>query len=44
MLREYYEARGYDWETGYPTRAALESVGLKDVADELQKIGKLAAE
>lgn len=40
MLREYYEARGYDWETGYPTRAALESVGLKDVADELQKIGK----
>ena len=44
MLREYYEARGYDWKTGYPTRTALEKAGLKDVADALEKAGKLITE
>lgn len=44
MLREYYQVRGYDWETGYPTRSTLERAGLGDVADELEKMGKLAAD
>ncbi|MDP2718920.1 MAG: aldehyde ferredoxin oxidoreductase C-terminal domain-containing protein, partial [Dehalococcoidia bacterium] len=35
MLDEYYEYWGWDRETGIPTRQALESLGLKDVADEL---------
>jgi len=42
MLREYYEYRGLDWETGWPKRAKLEELGLGDVADELGRLGKLA--
>jgi len=42
MLKEYYEVRGYDWKTGYPTRSSLEHVGIGDVADVLEKINKLA--
>jgi aldehyde:ferredoxin oxidoreductase len=42
MLDEYYEARGWDKETGLPTRAKLESLGLKEIADELESIGCLA--
>ncbi len=30
MLAEYYQARGWDPETGRPTRAGLERLGLKD--------------
>jgi len=41
MLDEYYDLVGWDKETGAPTRARLESLGLKDVADELEKLGKL---
>jgi aldehyde:ferredoxin oxidoreductase len=37
----YYEWRGWDVKTGWPTRAKLEELGLKDVADELENIGKL---
>jgi aldehyde:ferredoxin oxidoreductase len=33
----YYQLRGWDLTTGVPTRATLESFGLKDVADELEK-------
>jgi len=36
----YYELRGWDVNTGWPTRAKLEELGLKDVADELANIGK----
>jgi aldehyde:ferredoxin oxidoreductase len=36
----YYELRGWDVNTGWPTRAKLEELGLKDVADELAGIGK----
>jgi aldehyde:ferredoxin oxidoreductase len=36
MLDEYYEFVGWDKKTGVPTRAKLESLGLKDVADELE--------
>jgi len=39
----YYEVLGYDKATGAPTRATLERLGLKDVADELQKAKLLPA-
>ena len=35
LLKAYYELRGWDPETGLPTRAKLEELGLKDVADAL---------
>jgi aldehyde:ferredoxin oxidoreductase len=41
LLDQYYEARGWDKLTGYPTRATLENLGLKPVADDLEKIDKL---
>ncbi|MBT9139567.1 MAG: putative oxidoreductase YdhV [Dehalococcoidia bacterium] len=44
MLKEYYEVRGYDWDSGYPTPSALESVGLGDVANELKKMGRLVTD
>ena len=37
----FYKHHGWDTTTGYPTRNALESVGLKHVADELEPHGKL---
>jgi aldehyde:ferredoxin oxidoreductase len=37
----FYELQGWDTATGYPTRAALESLGLGYVADELEEQGKL---
>jgi aldehyde:ferredoxin oxidoreductase len=37
----FYELQGWDTATGYPTRAALEALGLGYVADELEKSGKL---
>jgi aldehyde:ferredoxin oxidoreductase len=43
MLDNYYELRGWDKKTGIPTRAKLERIGLKFVADELEKLGKLPA-
>jgi aldehyde:ferredoxin oxidoreductase len=44
MLDEYYEARGWDKESGFPTRQKLEQLELKAVADELDGIGKGAQE
>ena len=41
MLDKYYELRGYDVKTGIPTRRKLEELGLKYVAEELEKMGKL---
>ena len=41
LLDEYYELRGWDVATGRPTRARLEVVGLKDVADDLERRGML---
>ena len=41
MLDQYYEARGWDKSTGYPTRSALESLGLTTVADDLEKWDRL---
>jgi len=41
MLDKYYELHGWDKETSYPTRKALEDLDLTYVADDLEKIGKL---
>jgi aldehyde:ferredoxin oxidoreductase len=35
MLDEYYTERGWDGETGIPTRTTLLRLGLTDAADEL---------
>jgi len=35
MLSAYYQARGWDEETGKPTRGKLRALGLDDVADDL---------
>ena len=43
ILDEYYEARKFDVKTGLPTRRGLEDLGLKDIADELENLGKLGA-
>ncbi|MBI2877551.1 MAG: aldehyde ferredoxin oxidoreductase family protein [Candidatus Tectomicrobia bacterium] len=40
MLDEYYRLRGWDPATGIPTRATLERLGLKEVADQLEAMGK----
>mgnify|MGYP000716384541 CR=1 FL=1 len=42
MLNEYYQLRGWDVKTGLQKRETLEKLGLKDVADQLEKMGKLA--
>ena len=40
----YYAYEGWDPATGHPTRSTLQSMGLKHVADELEKNGRLGAE
>jgi aldehyde:ferredoxin oxidoreductase len=40
----FYTLQGWDVETGYPTRSTLKSLGLEQVADELEKNGKLGKE
>lgn len=42
MLEEYYDLNGWDKKTGIPTRARLEALGLKNIADELEILGKLS--
>lgn len=42
LLEKYYKLHGWDTATGYPTRAKLEEMGLRDVARELARLGKLA--
>jgi aldehyde:ferredoxin oxidoreductase len=41
MLNEYYRTRGWDVKTGLVPRRKLEELDLKDVADDLEKAGKL---
>jgi aldehyde:ferredoxin oxidoreductase len=41
LLDEYYEIHGWEKSTSFPTRDTLEDLGLKQVADDLEKIGKL---
>lgn len=40
MLDEYYALRGWNKETGIPTRQKLEELGLRAVADELEALAK----
>ncbi|KJS22401.1 MAG: hypothetical protein VR72_06100, partial [Clostridiaceae bacterium BRH_c20a] len=35
LLDEYYDARGWDKETGYPTKETLVRLGLEDVVKDL---------
>lgn len=37
MLDEYYRARGWDLRLGWPTAEKLQSLGLSDVAGDLEK-------
>jgi len=39
----YYRLEGWDEKTGWPKRSTLESLGLADVADELDAQGKCGA-
>ncbi len=41
MKDKYYALRGWDIATGIPTRETLEQTGLKDIARDLEKRGKL---
>ncbi|MBE0557257.1 MAG: hypothetical protein IH628_08495, partial [Proteobacteria bacterium] len=41
MLDEYYDLHGWDRQTSFPTRKALEELDLSHVADDLEKIRKL---
>jgi aldehyde:ferredoxin oxidoreductase len=38
---KYFELEGWDTSSGWPTRSTLEELGLRKVADELQRKGKL---
>ena len=40
LLDQYYEARGWDSETGVPTREKLEELGLREVADQLETLAR----
>ena len=42
MKDEYYGLRGWDVATGLQTRSGLEQLGMKDVADDLERRGLLA--
>ena len=37
----FYELEGWDPKTGWQTRGTLETLGLKNVANELENMGKL---
>jgi aldehyde:ferredoxin oxidoreductase len=41
ILDSYYKHRSWDKTTGRPTRTKLEELGLKEVANELERIEKL---
>jgi len=41
LKNRYYQRRGWDVKTGWPTRAKLEELGMKGVADKLASADKL---
>jgi aldehyde:ferredoxin oxidoreductase len=43
LLDEYYEMNHWDKKTSFPTRKCLEDLGLNNVADDLEKVGKLGS-
>jgi aldehyde:ferredoxin oxidoreductase len=44
MIDDYYECRGWDKKTGFPTRSKLEELRLKDIANDLEQMGRLGRE
>lgn len=42
MLDEYYELHGWDKESGWQRRGQLEKLALGEVADDLERAGRLA--
>jgi aldehyde:ferredoxin oxidoreductase len=42
LKTKYYTLEEWDTKTGWPTRSTLEKLGLKNVADDLAKLGKLS--
>lgn len=42
MVSEYYELREWGRDSGLPTRKKLSELGLEAIADDLEKIGRLA--
>lgn len=40
---KFYKLEGWDPATGWPTRETLESIGLKNIADELEQKGRIGA-
>ncbi|NTW72226.1 MAG: aldehyde ferredoxin oxidoreductase, partial [Eubacteriaceae bacterium] len=42
FVTNYYHLRGWDPVTGWPTRETYERLGLEEIADELEKIGKIS--
>lgn len=44
IVDNYYTLNGWDLATGWPTRSTWEKYGLKDIADEMEKLGKLPPE
>jgi len=42
LLDQYYEARGWDKETGIPSRTKLDSLGLKSVSERLEEPRKFS--
>jgi aldehyde:ferredoxin oxidoreductase len=43
MLTEYYSLHGWDPETGWQRREPLQKLGLKEVADKLDRYGCLSS-
>jgi aldehyde:ferredoxin oxidoreductase len=41
LLDEYYRERGWNLKTGIPEKTKLLELGLKDVADELERLNLL---
>jgi aldehyde:ferredoxin oxidoreductase len=41
MLDEYYRVRGWDVRSGIPTARKLEELGLRDVVEDLRRMGLL---
>ena len=41
LVDNYYKLRGWDLKTGWPTRETYEKYGLKEVADEMEILGRL---
>jgi aldehyde:ferredoxin oxidoreductase len=43
LLDEYYELNHWDKKSSFPTRKCLEDLGLGQIADDLEKAGKLGS-